>query len=431
MGIFQNIVDKLYKREVNKSDFASYFKRIDLDNFFNNLSYHIDPNELIMKIGDRRVLQKLYYDGEIYAAIDKRITALASTKLVLDGPDESVVKFFEEQLYPHERKLKQYLWWTVPYGYSVIQIIYNPDRSGNIDGFQQEEFWRFEPMIDGVHVKLNSSSNVELNGQILDYGRWVLTVNNGSRTNPKGDAMFSRLYLPWLFKCNSDDLLMKFMERYALGFLIGQTPDGEDVDELLKVLEAAAKGAAVAVTTQDTVQYLQPSRDSSMFSAVDQKVNNLFYRVILGETQTSNLSGSGSYASASIHNEIRLEKTLNDINLVEGGIEEVMRQIADVNGIDPALVPTANLIYDKGLEIDRAARDASIAATGQVQFTKKYFVNQYGFEEDEIEIVEKPDPVASGGWFNKKEKSSFLSAADINDYLEKPIEAACKDCSGD
>ena len=34
MGIVQNILDRIYKREINKSDFASYFKRIDFDNFF-------------------------------------------------------------------------------------------------------------------------------------------------------------------------------------------------------------------------------------------------------------------------------------------------------------------------------------------------------------------------------------------------------------
>lgn len=426
MGIFQNIIDRLYKREVNKSDFASYFKRIDLDNFFHKLSFHVDPNELIMKIGDRQVLQKLYYDGEIFAAVDKRITALASTKLVLNGPDPVVQKFFEDQIFPHERKLKQYIWWAIPYGYSVIQIIYNEDLSGKVDGFQQEEFYRFEPMIDGVHVRLDYSSNPELNGKILDYGKFVLTVNNGSRINPKGDAMFSRLYLPWLFKCTADDLLMKFLERYSLGFLIGQTPDGEDVDELLKVLEQAAKGAAVAVTTQDNVQYLQPSRDSSMFNSINDKINNLFYRVILGETQTSNLTTAGSYASASIHNEIRLEKTLNDINLVENGIEEVMRQIADVNGIDPKLVPKANLIYDKGLEQDRATRDASLAATGQVRFTKDYFINQYGFEETDIEIVE-PQPPSPFGFSKSKAKSSFLSKSDIENFLGKP-KKECENC---
>lgn len=427
MGIVQNILDRIYKREINKSDFASYFKRIDFDNFFKNLSYYIDPEELMLKIGDRRVLKKLYYDGEIFAAVDKRVTALASTKLVLDGPDESIVKFMEEQILPFERKLKQYIWWAVPYGYSVIQIMYNEDRSGRVVGFEQEDFYRFEPMVDGVHVRLNYSNNPELNGHILDYGKFVLTVNNGSKTNPKGDAMFTRLYLPWLFKCNADDLWMRFLERYALGFLIGKTPDGEDVDDLLKTLEAAAKGAAVAVTTQDDVQYLQPARDSSMFTAINDKTNNLFYRVILGETQTSNLTGTGSYASASIHNEIRLEKTLNDINLVENGIEEVMRQIAAVNGIDPALVPTANLIYDKGLESDRAARDATLASTGQVQFTKKYFTSQYGFEEDEIEIVEPVQNTSPFGFSKEKKKSSFLSKEDIKTFLGASKEE-CKDC---
>lgn len=431
MGIFENIqtaIDKLYKREVNKSDFKAYFKKIDIDNFFNQLAYYIDPTELIMKIGDRRVLEKLYFDGEIYAALDKRIAALLTTNLILESKDPVVQKFFEEQIFPHERQLKNDLWWAIPYGYSVEQILYNEDGSGRVTGFQKEDFWRFSPMPDGIHVKLNSGNNPKYVNQILDYGKWVLTTNNGSATNPTGDAMFSRLYLPWLFKCNADDLWMRFMERYALGFLVGKTPNPDDVDDLLNTLKNAAKGSAISVTTQDDVQYLQPARDSSMFMAANEKINNLFYRVILGETQTSSMEERGGSASASIHNEIRLEKTLSDIYLVERALEEVMRQIGDVNGIDPDLIPTANLIYDQGLESDRATRDQILASTGQIRFTKKYWTRQYGFDEDEIEIVEPSTADPFSNLFNKDKKSTFLSSDDVSSYLDQgPI---CKDCGG-
>lgn len=425
-NFFSNVLDKLYKREVDKSKFESLFKRIDVDNFFKNLSFYVDPDELALKIGDRKILNKLTYDGEIYAAIDKRQVALLTTKLTLKSDSLEVQKFMEDQILPFERQLKQDFWWAIPYGYNVEQIIYNEDRSGRVAGFQKEEFWRFQPMPDLIHVKLRYGSLNVPSNEIMDYGKFVLTVNNGTAHNPRGDAMFSRLYLPWLFKCNDWDLWMKFAERYALGFLHGKTPNPDDVDSLRAALELARKGSVLATTSNDEISYIQPSRDSSMFDIIDQKTTDLFYRVILGETQTSIMAARGSSASAEIQNDVRLEKTLNDINIVERSIEETMRQIAAVNGIDPAVVPTANLIYEQGLETQRASRDQILATTNQVRFTKKYFIDNYGFEADEIEIVE-PAPPSPSSFFSTEKKSLFLTNRESIEYIGLD---GCLECGG-
>ena len=420
-----NIVDKLFKREVDRSNFKALLDRVDVENFFNRLHYYVDPYEMGLKIGNREILQKLYFDGEIYAAVDKRLTALLTTTLKLDGPNEAVTKFFEDQIKPFERQLKSDFWWSVPYGYSVVQILYR--ENGTVEGFQREPFWRFSPMPDQIHVMLNSGYNYKPN-QLLDYGKWVLTVNNGSFGNPKGDAMFARLYLPWLFKCNAWDLWMQFAERYSIGFLLGKTPEVADVDNMLVMLEKARKGAALAVTTRDDVQLIQPSRDSSIYQVLDEKTTNLFYRVILGETQTALMQERGTSSSAEIHNEIRLEKTLNDINLVENAFEETMRQIGAVNGIDEKLIPKANLIYDKGLETGRATRDQILVGTG-IKFTKDYYERQYGLAEDEFEIVETQPANDFSNLFEKKNnKSLFLTKKDVDSYMERNF--GCPDCGG-
>lgn len=422
-NFFTNVLDKLYKREVDPSKFEALFKKIDFDNFFKTLSFYVDPDELALKVGDRRVLNKLYYDGEIYAAVDKRLVALLTTKLVLKSPSVEVQKFMEDQILPFERQLKQDFWWAIPYGFGVEQIIYNEDRSGRVVGFQKEEFWRFQPMPDLIHVKPRYSTFGSTTNEILDYGKWVLTVNNGTANNPRGDAMFSRLYLAWLFKCNDWDLWMKFAERYALGFLHGKTPDPDQVHELKQALETAQKGSVIATTTNEEITYIQPSRDSSIFDIIDSKTTDLFYRVILGETQTSIMAARGSSASAEVQNDVRLEKTLNDINIVERSLEETMRQIAAVNGIDEKLVPTANLIYEQGLETARATRDQVLASTNQIKFTKKYWIDNYGFEEDEIELITP----SQNTFFSPDKKKSFLSDTQKLEYVGVD---GCHECGG-
>ena len=200
------IKDELFNKEVPKGSFEAIFNRLDVDQFFNMLSNLWEPSELIRKMGGLHNLEKLYKDDEIYAAVDKRIAALLDTNLTLEGNNTELVKFFEDQLIPHEYQLKQDFWWAVPYGYSVEQIIYHPDRSGKVIAFQKEEFHRFEPQSDLIHIKLVDTTNNEWRNKILPYGKWVLTTNNGSYYNPFGDLMFERLIMPWIFKCNGWDL---------------------------------------------------------------------------------------------------------------------------------------------------------------------------------------------------------------------------------
>ena len=196
---FRNYKDRLYKKEAPKEEFDSYFERLDLENFFNFMNNVYDPSSMLYKFGGRRSLEKLYYDPEIFSAWDKRQSAILDTRPILKDGDDAVREFMEKQILPHQRQLKQDIQWSNPYGYSVIQIIYNEDRSGNVDGYQREQFWRFEPQQDLIHVKLINSDNPGMINRLMPYGKWVLITNNGTYFNPFGEASFERILQPWLW----------------------------------------------------------------------------------------------------------------------------------------------------------------------------------------------------------------------------------------
>ena len=420
-----NIFDKfqgLWKREVPKNDSdaeiaESLWRRMDVDGFFNSLSNLWYPGELISKLGGYSKLEVLYKDADIYAAVDKRIAALLDTRLIIDGGPNA--KFFQDQIMKHEDQLKQDFFWTTPYGYGVEQIIYNEDRSGNVDGFQKEDFWRFEPLEDLIHVKLVNSSNPNMINQVMPYGKFVVTTNNGTSNNPMGDAMFERLIQPWIFKCNGWDLWMDFAKRFANGFMHGKITDMNKAKDFRASLEKSGKSSIIITDMQTELSMINPPRDSSLYEMIDSKCVAAIQRVVLGETLTSSMADRGSSGAAVIHNEVRLEKTRADIRLVERGINEIITQIAAVNGIEGEL-PVATLIYDPGLNAELAARDTVLGTQG-VKFNKKYYVNNYGLNEDEFEIVE-PQPQS---FFNDSGKTTFLSPEDMKEFLGSPVNHVC------
>ena len=422
MNFFDKFQD-LFKREIPATEMESIFRRLDVDEFFNGLHNLWAPSELISKIGGVKNLELLYKDPEIYAAIDKRLAALLDTRLIFEGKDEVAVKFFQENLLMHEQQLKQDFWWSVYNGYGVEQIIYDPDRSCKVIGFQKEEFWRFEPMQDLIHVKLLYTSNMNLMNKVMPYGKFVLTTNNGTYFNPSGDPMAERLIQPWIFRCNGWDLWMDFAKRFANGFMHAKIEDGSKKSEVRVELEKAAKSAIIVTDKESDLNMIQVSRDSSLYSMIDDKTVASMQKVILGETQTSDMQARGSSASAGVHNEVRLEKTRADIRLIEKSLDETMRQIAAVCGMDVASIPRAKLIYDPGLNSELALRDATLKTVG-VEFNKKYFVNNYGLRDDEFEVVQPQQ--SSGGFFKSEKKSLFLKPDDVKGYIGAPEK--CGDC---
>lgn len=420
MGLIENFKD-LFKKEVPADQMTEIFSRLDVDQFFSLMNNYWNPSELIRKIGGLENLEKLYKDSEIFAAVDKRLAALLDTKLVLEGGTPENLKFFNDQILPHERALKQYIWWAVPYGYSVIQILYNPDLSGRVDGFKTEEFYKFEPLPDLIHVRLIDTSVSHLRNQVMPYGKWVLTTNGGTYAKPEGDPMFERLIMPWIFRCNGWDLWMDFAKRFANGFMHAKIADMEKKDEVRKALEKAAKSAIIVTDKDSDLTVLQASRDSTIYESIDRKTVESIQRVVLGETLSSMMSERGSSGAASVQNLVREEKSKADVALIVSSINNIIEQIGAVNGMAPESLPKATIIYDPGINQELATRDQSLYQTG-VRFTKEYYQNKYGLKDTEFDIAEETS--SSGFPFSIRrkrtspsQKSTFLAPNDIKNFL--------------
>lgn len=428
MSLF-DLFEKLYEREVPDEDspkFAQIFERQDFESMIHGINHHLEFERRVNKISHRRDLEVIYqHDIEIYSAWDKRTQAVKNTHLKLESESNELKTFFENQIMPYEDQLKEDFLWAVPYGYNVEQIIYKEDRSGEVEGFQRENFWRFEPQKDGIHVILkNSGSSFFMNNlnEFMPYGKWVLTTHKGSAVKPAGESLFARLYLPWLWRCSGMDEWVRFAEKHGRGFLIGTTPSADDVHALQEAIDNAVKGAGFAVAEGTNLQYLQTTSQGDLYKKLDDQLVNMMLRAILGETQTSKMEERGSSASTGVHNEVRIEKTKADCKLIEKSINETIRQIAAVNEIEGDL-PKARIHLGQGLENERAERDIKLKTTG-VKFKKDYFVKNYGLKEEEFEIVEDESPL--GGLFKGDKGLDFAEALPKQefglDYIEEVIE---------
>lgn len=427
MSYLTDIYSKLFEREVpsksNEKAYSSLYERVDVENFFQRLSYYHDPIAHKHLGQNRKNLELIYKnDSEIMAAVDKRLGALLTSDVKIETESEELKAYYTENLLNFKDQLIEDFWWSVAYGYGVEQIIYNPDRSGKVDGFSREQYWRFTPYADLKSVSLTSKSSFRSQqkvNELLPYGKWVLTVHKGTAFNPFGEALFSRLYLPYVFRCSGFDFWVKFLERFGTGFMIGKNSQGskESITQMREALDKAANAASIVIPSEDEVSAIFPPNQGAIYKEFDDKILQIYLRAILGETQTSVMQERGSSASAEVHDGIRAEKTLFDIKLVTKSLNETIHQMALVNGFDLKANPVKiKILPSQGLEGDRAERDSKLKQSGVVSFTKDYLQRHYGFEEDEIEVPEA-DPLSSLGL--AQEKKIYLTDQDQKALFDK------------
>ena len=95
----------------------------------------------------------------------------------------------------------------------------------------------------------------------------------------------------------------------------------------------------------------------------------------------------GSYAASKVHNEVRHEVVLADKLLIEKAVNELIRSYIKINYGDTP-VPIFEIIVAETDHSELIQRDEMLARYSGVKFSKEYLMRRYGFEKDEIEIIQ-------------------------------------------
>ena len=352
-----------------------------------------DPDLTLYYAGiDRTSLRALLSDDEIDGALEVRREAVMQTPWRLEG-DDRVARFVEEELERHHDALLRGAWDAIPYGYSVVELVYRERNDGlvGLDSAILKPFEWFHPYRDGT-LRLNTEITDNINGVEVDtYFKFLLTRVNPSHRNPYGEALLSRLYWPWYFRRSTWRFWMQFLERFGTPLLIGK---GRDPDSIAQSLARAVQDAVVAVGDGVEVDSVTVSGDGAAFERAEQRLSARIHRRILGQTLTSGTEGgSGNRALGEVHERVAERKRAADIRIVTGTMQQAVNALTALN-FPGAEAPRYVLEDETGLSQERAERDATLASQVGVQFGEDYIARAYDLEPGEFEV--KP-PGRGGG----------------------------------
>ena len=408
------------------------YQQVAVYRLFDWLAGIPDPDEVLRRTGRSRAdLRQLLRHAEVSQAMDTRREAVLATPWRLEDAKSRAAKFVEEELGRIIDALIAAAWAAVPYGYSVAEVVF-ARRGGRIGigAVHAPAFEWFRPLPDGSFRYFPEDGSGGIVGIECNPQKFLLTTRNASYQNPYGEALMSPLYWPVTWGLQGWQLWLDFLETFGAPIVVGKTASYQAFVDAM-----AAQGVKRAVGWQptgdneslETITASSPGEFERLESALEKTIQ----RVILGQTLTSDVGETGSFAAAKVHNEVREDKRRADLRMVTRTVQALINTLWQLNGF-PGEAPEFVMQDDVGLEKERADRDAVLADKVGVRFTPEYIAERYDLEAEDFTLTDPtpaPAAPASGddlpaGDGSAKVRQSAITAAPRFTRAQQAIEDA-------
>lgn len=396
-------------------------------NFYSLANILPDPDIVLRKQGkDISIYKELLCDPHVFACVQSRKAGVLSLEWAINRGSEEKNEVAEEiekilnEIDIH--KLISDILNATQFGFQPLEIMWKRDKSGHVMPARvvakPPEWFCFD---DDNNLKFRTKENYY--GIDLPDKKFLLVQNNPTYNNPYGERTLSRVFWNVTFKKGGMKFWVVFTEKYGMPHLIGKHPRGAskaETDSLADMLEEMVQDAIAVIPDDSSVEIQEASKSSSaeIYEKLIDKMNSEISKAILGQTLTTEIGPSGSYAAANTHMQVRQDIIDSDKKLVETAINQLITWICEFNypNID---VPVFELYAPEDVDLTLAQRDKILSETG-VKFTKDYFIKAYGLEDEDFDIREDIIPPQNPSFkeFKEQEETAPLGQEQLEDLFK-------------
>jgi phage gp29-like protein len=356
-----------------------------------------DPDPVLSKMGEcAEILKSLEADPQVTSEITKRKSATKKKdwSISTGQPDDAEPTKEEVQLKEwlqedfedlNIRNLISQILDTPFYGMVPIELLWKSEKGRlRLKELRPVPFRWFGYDDDN---KLRFKGENEILGDLVDPFKFVVARNDPTYENPYGKRLLSRCFWSVTFKRGGIKFWVTFAEKYGMPWVVGRYVDHNKMGEMLSQLSNMVRDAVAVIPKGAEVDIKDNNSKSSseIYKDLKQEMDKDISKVICGQTLTSDATNRGTQALGTVHQDILGDLQADDESLVEDIFNEIAWIYTQVNGSSDAYCPVFEFEKDADYQEKRAERDSKLASTNQLKFKKKYFVDNYGFQEDEIE----------------------------------------------
>lgn len=364
----------------------SLYRDYAVDSLFMQLMFgRPDIDQRLRDLGITRAdLKKLEGDDEIMAACETRRESVVSTPWHLEPGTGRAVRFIWDTIQPHMDNILRCAWRAVPYGYSVAEAVYQPLEGGRIGlaSYIEKPFDWFYPEIDGSLLYRSDDHGIV---SVDTTYKFFVTVREQSYAQPYGESLFSRLYSAWFFRTHGWRYWMQFLERVGIPFLLGKTVG--DTADMATALQNLVRGGSIAVGVDEDVSLLATTTTGDPFDRFEDRVARRIQKLVLGQTGTTELGATGSYAAVKVQADVKNDRRNADIRMVTRTVNRLIAALWTLNQFN-GRPPEFVMEDDTGLQLERAERDLKHYQAG-IRHTEQYLLRTYDYEPGDFTIAQE------------------------------------------
>lgn len=385
----------------------------DAQGFYNFLQKLPNPDIVLRTSGlGYKSLRDLKSNYQVGTCIESRKAGVTSKKWKLEKDDCSEKEFaFWTEIFKFldVYKIIEDILEAPLFGFAPITIKYEADGSYvlPVELTPKPQEWFYFDTENNFYFNSKTKEN-----DIIDLRnpKLLLPRHRAAFLNPYGECLLSRCYWNVVFINSSFDFWVRFIEKYGSPFAVGKfdrSMSNDEKKDLFKTLVNMVQDCVAVIPLDSTVELMEPagkSASSEIYKDLIIKCENNISKVILGQTLTTDIGSSGSYAASNTHQQVREDLILSDVRLCENTMNDFILKVHSIN-FDNTNVPVFNLYDEEDIDQSLAERDNKVKTLG-VNFTKDYIKKAYGYEDDDFEMV-----------LNfPTEALNFSDSQDLNDF---------------
>jgi phage gp29-like protein len=382
-----------------------------------------DPDSVLKVKGkDIRIYKELLCEPHVWACVQSRKSGVLSLEWEINrGKDKNQQAQVIEDIFKaiDIYALMSEILNATLFGFQPLEIIWQ--KQGNLIvpaeiKAKPQEWFCFD---DDNKLKFRTKENYY--GEDLPEKKFLCPQSNPSYQNPYGERTLSRVFWPVAFKKGGMKFWVAFTEKYGMPFLIGKYPrgaTGENKENLADMLEKMVQDAIGIVPDDSRVEIVEAAKSSSadIYEKLIDKMNAEISKAILGQTLTTEIGSTGSYAASNTHMSVRKDIVDSDKKLVEKTLNQLIKWIYEIN-FNSQDIPTFEMYEEEDVDLTLSQRDKALCESG-VKFTKEYFKKTYGFDDEDFEVTQDIKNTKPTFKEFREEKNEFLDQVAIDNFIQ-------------
>jgi len=255
----------------------------------------------------------------------------------------------------------------------------------------------------------------------LPKGKFVLVRHFPTYENPYGLRLLSRCLWPVAFKRGGIEFLTRFCEKFGQPWILAHAPHGADRAARMSMagdLAAMVQDAVAVLPNGAKVELASASgKAGDLHESYIRRQDKAISKVIMGQTLTAEMDGSGSRAASETHYTVGEDMSEADQFLVVSAMNDIAMLYRDINArhvIAPVFAYNEPEDYSAQADLDKKLKSVG------VRFKKCHFTRRYGIAEDEFDI-EGETTGASEAPSDHSAFIEFANAQDAQDVIDQAV----------